>query len=155
MKLNLSPGRRRQFAGVLKDAFTPTRFQYVLNAYAGKDLWFSGAMSGEDFESEILKVVSDAEREWWTDLLLAGARADRPDNLDLYRFAETLGCTPRPDSAATDAAALTLERMVTGAGFLSMGPLLDLLTRAQRAVCRIEFPDERNGTGFQIGRAHV
>ncbi len=121
-RLGMSNSQRRNLRSIVTAGFNPTSFQYALNAYLGENVW-DHASGNAPFPHQVLQVINAAEQEWWTDDLLHALRSASPRNLDLYRFAESVGLGVRVEG--------TLEELVTTAGFLDLPTLIEGLTVAQ------------------------
>lgn len=142
MRLNLTNAQRRELDKVIQEGFTAVSFDYVLNAYCGKSI--TDIVESKPWQYQVLPIIDELERRFWTDLVLIGAREQSPDNLELYQFIESLGLAARTGPGTS------FEAMVTEAGFIDLPVLIEGLLKAEGTVCRIELPDHSTGTGFLV-----
>lgn len=137
----------KQFYNALLRAFSLQRFDEMLLFQLDKHR--EHIALGDDFEAIVFRVIQRAEQESWTAELLQAARESRPDDVDLFVFAQQFGlATATPQGRA-------LERKIREANSdLEVVPWRTRLSEIETQVCRIEIasgwpPDF--GTGFLLG----
>ncbi len=97
----------------------------------------------------VLQLVTKVDAHGWTARLLAGARALRVDNREIFEAAQALGMSAAADSLDT------LQRLITPK-MPDFDPqlLVKHITELEGRVCRVETPGNL-GTGFLIGPDRV
>jgi hypothetical protein len=109
----------------------------------------------------VLDLITWAEAGGYLGELTNGALAQKPDNAPLKAFAATMTAAAPPEPAAAPATqpvpdAATKEqyqRLIWKAViFAGTAEFRDDMIKRERAVCRVEFPENSgNGTGFLLG----
>jgi hypothetical protein len=139
------PAAERLSAALL-DAFTPDRFDQMLNYKLGRSR-ARISMAG-NFESIVFDVIVAAGSEGWLDALVLGARQSRPNDVAIAAVAAELGLGPTVSPV--------LESIIH-----ERAPMIDpvqwrrRLASIEGCICRIEneaHPSSPSlGTGFLIG----
>ena len=95
-------------------------------------------------------LVQEMEARGWTQRLVAAARESKPDNPEIFAFAQQLGI-----ALQLPAGAPRLEQIVRAShGFLDIVRVRTRLAQIETQVCRIEIGtagDRVYGTGFLLG----
>jgi V8-like Glu-specific endopeptidase len=143
-RLNLSLLQGRTLAEMIRRGFAPPELDACLSAHLGRNL-HDYVNVGTIWHVQTQNLIDKAEMDWWTDELLAAIRACKPQNQDFYRFAENLGLTVRTSNGQN------LEKLVVAADFANLPRMIEGLSRAESAVCRVEVTGFGGGTGFLVG----
>jgi V8-like Glu-specific endopeptidase len=128
-----------------------------------------------DLKTQALAVIQAARAQGWTDQLLLAARAEVPDNFQLFEFAQQFGYAPSIEilsaGKSLPAAPVTrglegpsddeadsesnLERLIKKSNLdIDVGGLLMKLPELAAKICKIEYKlsgANVTGTGFLIG----
>jgi hypothetical protein len=158
MRLDLSGVDIDALHAALRKAFDLDDFGMMLQMEANRDLE-DYAGGGANRQKAIFNVIKAAEREAWTDKLVLGAAARRPDDPLLAPLLKRFGLlTSTSDGRLAIAPILqdgatpgkALERIVNNAGFANIDTFISGLGRLESLVCRIERNGSPIGTGFLV-----
>lgn len=159
MRLNLSPAERKGLRNALEVAFTQPELTIMLFEETGRSLANLTPLPGT-MESIVFDVVARAEAQAWTDRLLLGAAAWRPEDPLLGTILRERNAVP---GSGTRLSVSTGSLVSSGAGnpgdalqgivrrasrFANVQQFLGRLESLQAQVCRIEVDGGGVGTGF-------
>jgi hypothetical protein len=166
MRLNLLPNQRSALRKALKAAFTQAELNIMLVEEAGRSLVELTALPNT-IDTIVFDVIDRAEAQSWTDRLLLGAAAWRPEDPLLGDFLRTLDSSAGSGSRlavssgvvaalAAGGAQDALQGIVnTSSKFVDVEKFLARLAGLQAQVCRVEVDGEGIGTGFLVGEDRV
>lgn len=159
MRLDLKGKQQAALRTALQKAFTRDELAVMLLEEADQkieDLTSANAVDLVAFSD----VIEAAERVEWTDKLLLGAAAWRPNNGVLARFLEEHQVSSasegrlavQPEVRHADSAPLALEHLVNAeAQWTDFELFLGRLGELESQVCRIELNGGALGSGFLVG----
>jgi hypothetical protein len=112
------------------------------------------AVPGSNIRQIAFEVIGAAEREGWTEDLIAAAQDFRPRNKQIAALADELGL------GGERLAKAALESIVkeSGSVFLDVDDFYEMYGIRRTQVCRIEYPVPNGteyGTGFLVGASQV
>jgi hypothetical protein len=135
----------------LQKAFEPDEFRGWLLTRLDRH-WDTYVGLNAKYPSAVLDIITAANRQGWIVPLIEAARAENPENADLYEFGERLEVV----SVKTPVLKQALERVVKKTNkFFDAAQWRTKLGKIEPTVCRIEIAKDEYtviyGTGFLLG----
>jgi hypothetical protein len=138
-----------QFSTALRDAFDYERFEMVLRYRLDKRL--QDITLAKFYEKVVFDVITRAEAEGWTDLMLKAARESNPGAPALLAYSQQYGLAPIGTPSRQD----ILERYIKPTNaYLDVAAWRTRLGEIEGHVCRVEVETDLSpvqGTGFLLG----
>lgn len=140
----------QQFSSALVHAFPSTNALALMVRFKLGENLAEFVNVSDPLNVVAVNLIQEMEARGWTARLVAAARESRPDNPEIFAFAQQLGLAVRMPASAP-----ALEVIVRKANpFVDIARVRSRLARIETQVCRVEVAFDRGkgfGTGFLVG----